>query len=799
MISDELINHLPDMYFDTCARGRFSHVSSYSYTLLGYSQHEMLQMSLPDLLTDPEQFPRILTSLSNRPGQSISVEAQVRTASGELRWLEVHMRGQFDIANDFIGAEGIARDISHLKQTQLSLRESEERYRRLAEATSEAIFIHRNGVAIDANRSASMMFGYSEAEMKTASIADIIAEKDIERVQSYIMQRREQAYEVTCRRKDGSQFPAEISPFQNSRDDPSLRVIAVRNLSEQKHTQSRLRILSEAIESSPAAIIISSADGSIEYVNSAAIEMTGCSSEQLLQHEHLADLFCIEREPNAKWLRWKHAMGQDWQGRLLLKRDDDRVCWVHARLTATRSDEDVVVHQLLVLEDITLNYQQQEQLRYQADYDGLTSLPNRYTASRKLNDIIKLAKQNNSQAALMFIDLDEFKGVNDSLGHQYGDSLLQIAADRIQQAVAHTHFTARFGGDEFLVMFEDIDSAAVVESVAERIIESFNSAFEVNGRELITTASIGLALFPTDGQDVQTLLRNADTAMNQVKGKGKNDYCFFNYQMNQEAKQRLKIDNHLRKALELGELSLNFQPVIDFSSGKLVGAEALLRWHNPELGFVSPEKFIPIAESTGLIVPIGSWVIHHACRCAKQWLDKYGEPFRVAVNVSPRQFQRGDLLETVKHALSSTGLPASHLEIEVTEGVLLGQRADIQRIFHALKTMGVRVAIDDFGTGYSSLAYLEKFRFNTLKIDKGFVAGMEQGNRRETLVKTIVSMAHGLDLHVVAEGVETAEQADLLSSIGCDFAQGYFYSKPLNQADFEYKLEQSRVSISHFA
>ncbi|MBY4675509.1 sensor domain-containing protein [Marinobacterium arenosum] len=792
MFAADFIDHLPDMYFRTDPSGQLTTVSSFACSLLGYSTDELCALSLAQLFVDAGQYEQLVSAAEQADGDGVRLEAELVCRDGRHRWLQIHARWHSRAEGRSDGLEGLARDITELKLAQQELGQSEDRFRRLADVTTEALFIHHQGRMLACNGAAEVMFGYSHAELMSMVALDMVDPRDHATVSENIRREYQQPYQVKGRRSDGSLFPMEIFSKQSRMGELPVRVTAIRDLSEHKAAQSKLATLSAAVEQCPVAVLIAGVDGTLEYCNDAAEAITGYAGDEL-RGRQLVDLFDKKIDPQAKRLGWHLAMYRDWNGELKTRHRDGRECWLQARLSTIKSDSGDVQHYLLILQDVSLQKQQQARIQHQADFDLLTDLPNRGRANRILQQLLAEAAQQADKVGLLFVDLDEFKAINDSLGHEYGDGLLRQAAARMRQVADEQHCVARFGGDEFLVIVDQADSAQM-EELARQLADCLAEPFMVKEHELITTASIGLALYPHDGKDALSLLRNADTAMYQAKLSGKNGFRFFSRHMNKEAEQRLQIEQQLRNAQERQEFSLHYQPVVDFQSGQLVGAEALLRWHNEALGAVGPDTFVPLAESTGLIVPIGEWVLQTACRQAHRWQQLYDESFRIAVNVSPRQFRGDSLLKAVREALAQSGLAPHCLEIEVTEGLLIKNRVETKRVFHELKQMGVRIAIDDFGTGYSSLAYLERFPFNTLKIDKSFVAGLQPDNRRELLVRTIIEMAHGLSLDVVAEGVENLMQVDQLSALGCDFAQGYHFSKPLTPEVFEIYLKD-RASL----
>ena len=425
----------------------------------------------------------------------------------------------------------------------------------------------------------------------------------------------------------------------------------------------------------------------------------------------------------------------------------------------------------------------ENRLFYQAHYDALTDLPNRFLALNHLEQLLQKAVEHDHKVAVLFLDLDDFKKINDSLGHEVGDQLLIEAAQRLRNSVRSDDTVARLGGDEFVVMLGGLKSAADAQSVAEKLLNQFQNPYQWGHRELVLTLSIGIAVYPDDGDSQAELMRNADSAMYYSKRQGRNVYHFFTNTMNQNASRRLLLEEQLRGALDREELSLFYQPQIDVSTGGMAGVEALLRWNNPLLGFVSPVEFIPIAEQSGLIVPIGRYVILQALTSIAHWKQSYGWNLKISVNLSPRQFRDPTLLQYIQQTLAKTGVSSDCLELEITEGVLISSHANIDQSLSRLHEMGVSIAMDDFGTGYSSLSYLRRYPFDTLKIDRSFVSDITLDPKDRELVNATIAMAHGLGLTVVAEGVESEDELNYLNKRGCDLAQGYLFSRPLSATD----------------
>ncbi|MGB5445036.1 MAG: EAL domain-containing protein [Psychromonas sp.] len=439
----------------------------------------------------------------------------------------------------------------------------------------------------------------------------------------------------------------------------------------------------------------------------------------------------------------------------------------------------------------------EDKLKKQALFDGLTELPNRMLALDRLAQLTGKAERGNEKVAILFLDLDDFKKVNDTLGHETGDKLLCQAAKRLTNEVRSCDTVARFGGDEFIVILDGLSDASEVSPIAENLLSKFKVPFFIERHELSLTVSIGVSVFPDDGELGGTLLRKADAALYHSKKLGRNTYSYFTDKMNTQVSRKLILEKQMRSALVRDEFTVYYQPKINISNNKIIGTEALLRWCNPLLGDISPVEFIPIAEQTGLIVQLGEFVLDEAMRDTADWKQRYDPDLTVSVNLSPRQFRDPNLTTYIENKIKEYFSSGSDLELEITEGVLMSGDGYINDILKRLNELGVNLAMDDFGTGYSSLSYLRKFPFNVLKIDKSFVEDITSDPSVRTLIQATVAMAHGLNLEVVAEGVETKEQLAYLKGIGCNYGQGYYFSKPIPFNEMETYLNNREIHIPH--
>ncbi len=439
--------------------------------------------------------------------------------------------------------------------------------------------------------------------------------------------------------------------------------------------------------------------------------------------------------------------------------------------------------------DISERKEIEQRITYMASYDSLTQLPNRSLLQDRIQQVLAHNRRHNLKAAVLFVDLDRFKIINDTLGHDFGDSVLQVVANRMVAEVRSEDTVARQGGDEFIILLSDITNPDDAALIAQKIMESLSQPMHINGKELYIGTSIGIAIFPDDGDDMATLLKNSDIAMYHAKESGRGNYQFFSEKMNADASEKQSLTSYLRYAVERNELFLVYQPVVDMISGEMTGMEVLLRWQHPVLGLISPDKFIPLAEESGLILPIGEWVLRSACKQLSAWQKQGYEVPRLAINLSAKQFQQKAMDEIIAAILKETGVDPRFIGIEITESMLLHNIDEVVQTLLKLSDMGLEISIDDFGTGYSSLSYLKRFHIDKLKIDKSFVNDIATHPDDAAIVKAIIAMAHGLSMKVVSEGVETQAQLDFLRMHGCEQYQGYIFSKPLTASEIVTKLK----------
>jgi len=541
----------------------------------------------------------------------------------------------------------------------------------------------------------------------------------------------------------------------------------------------------------------STPDGGYIAVNPALARIYGYKSPEdlIVSLRDIKHQLYVEPERRTEFMRMMAQFGSVSNFESRVYRRDGEIIWISENARAVRDDADTLMFYEGTVEAITERKLYEAEIRHQATHDALTGLPNRTMLHSHLQRAIQNSRQKGALTAVVFVDLDQFKFINDSLGHQVGDELLKTVAQRLVSCVRETDMVARQGGDEFVLVLQNQPDESNITEVLQRILTAVARPWVVGDREFHITCSIGVSRCPTDGRDVETLLKNADSAMYKAKELGRNNFQYFAGWMDAQVSNRLEMLVSLRRALDREEFRLYYQPKISLASGRIIGAEALIRWMVPDQGMVPPDRFIPFAEEAGLIVPIGEWVLRSACAQNKRWQDAGLAPIPVAVNLSPRQLDQ-QLPEFVRQVLAESCLAAAWLELEITENVVMKDAEKTVATLNALKRLGLQISVDDFGTGYSSLSYLRRFPVDALKIDKSFVRDIARDTDSAAIVKAVISLGHILNLRVIAEGVEDQEQYNFLLENGCDEVQGYLLGKPMPAEDFTRRLELEKQAMS---
>jgi len=596
--------------------------------------------------------------------------------------------------------------------------------------------------------------------------------------------------ELPAQRPDRLPMLMEVAHSRIQLGDGALHVLNLRDLTQTKHLEQLSSRLGRILEHSSNEIYIFDADAlHFVQVSQGALDNLGYTLEQTrtmtpldietsFNHEQFQEIIGPLRQGDQNMVQFETVH----------RRRDGSLYPVEVRLQLSRTENPKVF--VAIVQDISARKHAEARLVYLANYDTLTELPNRALLAQRLNRAVDEAARNERLVAVMFIDLDRFKVINDTLGHAAGDELLKIVAQRLNEAVRPGDTVARYGGDEFVVVLANVAHVDDVTRVAHKILARLGPGISIMGRELFVTPSIGITLYPFDDRRGEELLRNADAAMFQAKEMGGNNYQFYTTELNARAERRLTMETSLRHALDRGEFVLNFQPQVDIATGHIIGAEALAGWNHPEWGFVSPSEFIPLAEETGLIVPLGEWVLMEACRQAHAWHQQGWPDLRVSVNLSGRQLSQNGFPSRLAEILHVSKVAKGRLELEITESLLMQDLDQIAERLTAIAALGITISMDDFGTGYSSLSYLKKLPIDILKIDQSFVRDISSDPDDAAIVQAIIAMAHGLGIEVVAEGVEQAEQLAFLQRHRCDYYQGFYFSRPIPARQFEALLQK---------
>ena len=673
-----------------------------------------------------------------------------------------------------------------------SLRESEERKGSiLLGALDGIVSIDEQGKVVEFNPAAEAMFGYRLGEVVGKDIAELIIPPD-QRQKHHGGLRRflktgknkfvGKRVELTAARAGGGEFPVELSIIYLK--ERGLFTAFIRDIAERKKAEESLRLSATVFDTVSQGIMVTDAGNSIVAVNPAFTEITGFTADEVIGEN--PGLLKSGRHGKAFYKDMWESINETgiWAGEIWNRRKSGEIFPEWLTIGVVRDAGGMIAQYISVFIDITKRKETEDLIFRQANYDALTMLPNRKLFFDRLTQAMAVAGREDKSVGLLYVDLDRFKLVNDTLGHTTGDDLLVKAAGRLNSSVRASDTISRLGGDEFTVIVPGIDKAIEAEVVARKILKIFERPYDLGGDEVLVTASVGIAVFPLDGGDAETLLRNADSAMYRAKEVGRGTFLFFMPTMNAGASDRMSLERDLRHAMEREEFHIHYQPIVDLASQRVIGAEALLRWRHPERGLVPPDKFIPLAEETGLINQIGEWVLRTACRQAKEWNAPGSDPLFVTVNLSGRQMTGHGFIDLVCEVLEETGLAPQSLHLEITESILMDDIAESTVTLERLHAIGIPLSIDDFGTGFSSLSYLKKFPFSVLKIDRSFIRDVLDDPDDAALTRAIIAMADGLKIETVAEGVETHGQHEFLHSRKCLYGQGYHFSKAVPAEEF---------------
>jgi diguanylate cyclase (GGDEF)-like protein/PAS domain S-box-containing protein len=800
-----IIDNIQDGYFEVDLAGNYTFFNESLCAIYGSTKEELMGMNHRQH-TDKETAKKVFDAFNEIyktgiPGSIFDYE--IIRKDGTRRQVELSVSLRKDPSGNPIGFRGTARDATERKKMEETVRQSEERYRTILDEMEDGYFeIDLVGNFTFVNDSVCHQLGYSREEILGASFRGQMAKEDFDvaykafsKIYSTGKPERRIHYKVI--RKDGTIGFAETAgfPLQNQKGEIiGFRGVG-RDITQRRQMEEALRQSEERyrtiIKEMEEWYFETDLTGNVTFFNDifatvlgySQTELTGLNFKSFVKKEESDSVY---RLFNQIFKTGKPTRNFPYE----FISTDGKVTSAEFSFFPKRDKEGNVCGFRGVGHDITERKHAEEKIKYQATHDALTGLPNRLMFSQLLNQAIKSARRYKRQFAVLFMDLDRFKIINDTMGHDAGDQLLQEIAARLKQTLRAVDVVARLGGDEFIVLIDEVSDSSHVSTVAHKIITSIIKPLTIMKQECRITASIGISIYPKDAEDEQSLMKNADMAMYLAKEEGKNNYQFYSEEIQSKSLEHLSIETNLRFALERKELSLHYQAKLDFKTDVINGVEALLRWQNPYLGSVTPTQFIPVAEETGLIVPIGKWVMKTACEQNVAWQQQGLPPVCMAVNLSLRQLTDDNLIDDIRTALNDSGMAPNLLELEITESMVMHNPARMISILAKIKSLGVRLAIDDFGTGYSSLAQIKHFPIDTLKVDRSFIRNIPQDVEDKAITEAIIAMGKTLSLTVVAEGVETQEQLDFLREHSCDEMQGYHFSKPIAPELFADLLRQ---------
>ncbi len=791
-------------------QGVIQFINGYGARFLGFEGRELVGRALigtivPEVDSSGRNMVELMQDIIRRPDSYQNNENENMRSDGSRVWVAWANKAILGQKGQVVEILSFGNDISRRRRAIEALGESEIRFRRIYE--NSPVMMHsldESGCIIGVNRKWTEETGYTKAEVMGRALISFMTPESAQRAASEVLpalRRQDYLKEVSFQlaRKDGTVI--DILMDCSLSTDPkgsSISLGVLQNVSERRRTEQEMQLAASVFENSIEGILVTDPQGTILRTNKAFTLMTGYTPQEALgrnpsflrsgKHDaqFFADMWSAIKETGL------------WQGEIWNRRKNGEVYPEWLGVSTVYDERRQPIYYVGVFTDITDQKLSEQRIYHLAHYDVLTDLPNRVLFQDRLDRALLSAKRGEYPLLLLYLDLDRFKPINDSFGHPVGDLLLQQVAERLRQCVRESDTVARMGGDEFTVILgpghsPGVDVVQIGSRVARTILENLGNPFDLEGHEVFISASIGIVVYPNDGGNVAELVRNADTAMYHAKAKGRNNFLFYEAHMNATAADRLMIENSLRRALERSEFELYFQPSVNIREGRIDALEALIRWCHPDLGVVAPEQFISLAEESGLIVPIGEWVLREAVRQVAQWRQAGFGHLRVAVNLSLRQFRHRDLMNVIRQVMFEAGLDASVLALEVTESAFMEDEEETIARLNEMSEMGIQILIDDFGTGYSSLARLRTLPIQVLKIDRSFIRDITTDPNDASIIAAIIAMAHNLQLKVIAEGVETPSQLKFLKSRDCEEVQGYLFSRPVPGADV---LELLRRGVS---
>lgn len=801
------IENLPVMFYAVEPTAPYSPLYiSPAFVRFGYE--------ISDWMSDPKIWERVIhdedrewvfaqTAASTESGVEVDYEYRIVDANGTIHWVRDRgclIRGE---NGEVLCREGVILDITDRKRVEEELIRGEERFRNIFDNASDIIYVHDlEGNYLSINGAGERIFGYTIEETLKMNVRDVVASEHLEHVRRRIAEKlhggsKQTSYDLECIRKDGTQITLEVNSSVIYKDGSAVAIQGIaRDITDRKRIEAaliesehRYRQLGEGILHQ---IWTALPNGMLDYVNKRTLQYFDLTCSEITGDGWRSAVHPDDLE--AALLRWNHSLatGEAYETEFRLLRHDGHYRWHVARATAGYDANGRIIKWFGTNTDIHEQKESEEKLNYYARHDTLTDLPNRAEFMIQLRSSIERATSSlKARFAVIFLDLDRFKIINDSLGHVVGDKLLIAISKRLRGAVRPGDIVARLGGDEFTILLNRTGSEADISKVVERLQRELSLPFFIDNYEVFTTASVGVVVSDERIREADDYLRDADSAMYRAKEGGKARFEFFNREMHVRNMNQLQLETDLRHAVERNEFEVYYQPIVDLrNERKLNEFEALIRWRHPKHGLISPLEFVSIAEETGLIIPIGKWVIEEACRQISVWQREVDQTLSVSVNLSAKQLMHPSLTSQVQEILQEYGLDPRQLNLEVTESTVMENSERALTVLNELDELGVRLSTDDFGTGYSSLSYLQRFPFDRLKIDRSFIDTLGENVKTDAIVKTILILGDNLGMEVVAEGIETKRQLDLLRLHGCEFGQGYIFSRPVDADEARTLLDE---------
>ena len=773
---------------------RYTYVAPQVERLLGYPAEDWLQPGFIERALHPDDARRTLDYCRSetQAGRDHSMDYRMLAADGHEVWVRdiVTLSPQADAQM----LRGLLIDITETKRTEQALALSEDKFAKAFHASPDGLLITRlsDGQLLNVNEGFSRITGYSLNEATDSSTLKLgIWANPDDRIQMFDQVQQHGSvrdFRALIRTRDGSLRTCEMSaqPIPIAGDTCMLTI--ARDITEREQMQEHLKHAATVFESTAEGVMITDLQQRITAVNRAFTSITGYSEAEALGQS--PRLLSSGHHDSAFYAAMWHNLNASghWQGEIWNKRKNGELYPEWLTISAVRDSDQQITHFVGVFADISSLKHAQANLDHQAHHDPLTGLPNRMLFEARLHAALEDARLDKRMGAVLFIDLDRFKHINDSLGHPVGDQLLKSIATRLKAHLRDIDTVARLGGDEFIILLPGLQQDDDAELVANKLLDCFSLPFQFDEQELFISASIGISRYPDDGNDVATLVKNADAAMYRSKARGRNRVELYTRDLTFQATERMALERELRRAIELEQLQLYYQPKRSLSSNRLIGAEALLRWHHPVFGEIPPDRFIPLAEETGLIISLGDWVLRQACWQMQQWLEQHAPFGPLSVNLTGVQLRQPHLLARISSLLEDHNLAPALLQLEITESFIMNQAEEALRLLHQLKSLGIQLAIDDFGTGYSSLSYLKRLPVDTLKIDQSFVRGLPGDGNDVAIVRAIIALGRSMQLTVIAEGVETTAQELFLAAEGCEQIQGFVISRPIPADAFAEKF-----------